>query len=316
MEKVSAVIATFNEEENIADCIKSVQDADEIIVNDDSSTDNTVKIAKSLGAKVVTRPDFGEYPTAEDVKDFEKRFGWKPLFEEGKRIRNGHLESSFGVNSAKYDWVIVPDADERITWKLDKLRKEVLPNADQIIGQFVHSHKEDGSPERMSTIIKMFRKSVTQIDGRTHTCIIPYGRIVETNLLRVDHWQKFVPNRQIYVRPILEYCVLKDDDQRSRFYLGREYYYYHEYDKALKILDIYFKDATWMPEIAQARLYQARCYWESGQGDKARESALQAFLINPDQKETCELMSEMYFEPWKSKWAYIAQNATNKDILF
>jgi len=58
MEKVliSVVIITKNEEKRIAYCINSVKNwADEIIVVDDESTDRTVEIAKSLGAKVFTR---------------------------------------------------------------------------------------------------------------------------------------------------------------------------------------------------------------------------------------------------------------------
>lgn len=53
MYPLSLVIITFNEEQNIARCIRSARDvADEIIVLDSFSTDNTVEIARSLGAVV------------------------------------------------------------------------------------------------------------------------------------------------------------------------------------------------------------------------------------------------------------------------
>ena len=51
--KISAVIITGNEENNIKDCLKSVQWADEIIVVDSESTDKTVEIAKEYTDKVV-----------------------------------------------------------------------------------------------------------------------------------------------------------------------------------------------------------------------------------------------------------------------
>ena len=58
--KLSVVIITFNEERNIGRCIDSVKNvADEIIVLDSISSDNTVMIAESKGAKVHHQPFLG-----------------------------------------------------------------------------------------------------------------------------------------------------------------------------------------------------------------------------------------------------------------
>lgn len=60
MIKLSAIIITFNEEHNIERCIKSIQDiADEIIVVDSLSSDNTVDIASNLGAKIYIQAFLG-----------------------------------------------------------------------------------------------------------------------------------------------------------------------------------------------------------------------------------------------------------------
>ena len=315
-ERVSLVVCTLNEARNIETCIKSAAGVDEVVVADDGSTDDTVKLAESLGARVSRRRDWSVRSTQAQVGAFAARFGWEPAFRDGSRIRNGHLESREGISLASNDWVLVLDADERVTWDLPRLRAEVLPVADQVTSEFVHSHDGEGRPTRVSTITKLFRRSLTRIEARTHTCLLPAGRILTTNLMRVDHWQA-PGHSQSYVLPILEYSVLVDDDQRSRFYLGREYYYYRKYDQALKLLDLYLRDATGhVPEIAQARLYAARCYWESGRGDQARESCLQAVVLNPEHREALALMSEMYHEPWKHKWLRHAQLATDEDILF
>ncbi len=54
MEKISAVIITYNEERNIERCIKSLQDVvDEIIVIDSYSTDSTEEICKNLNVKFI-----------------------------------------------------------------------------------------------------------------------------------------------------------------------------------------------------------------------------------------------------------------------
>lgn len=56
--KLSLIVITKNEEAAIARCLSSVPCADEIIVVDSGSSDRTVEIAKSLGAKVIVTSDW------------------------------------------------------------------------------------------------------------------------------------------------------------------------------------------------------------------------------------------------------------------
>lgn len=313
-EPISAVICTLNEESNIAACITALEGVDEVLVADDGSTDRTCEIAAEMGARVFRRSDWSVRATDDDVALFRKRFGWKPTFAAGDRIRNGHLERLEPVRAATHDWIMMPDADERVTWDLPVIRA-LLPTADQIVCDFVHNHHPDGSPDRTGTITKLFRRSMTSIVGRTHTTILPVGRIVRTSDMRVDHWQG-PGHSQGYVLPIMEYSAAVDDDQRTRFYLGREYLYRGQYRHALVLLRRYLADATWMPEIQKARLYEARSLWNLGRGDKARAAALQAVLLNPDDSQALRLMAEYHFEPWHTKWARIAERATNADVLY
>jgi glycosyltransferase involved in cell wall biosynthesis len=82
--KLSVVIITYNEERNIKRCLESVLSvADEIVVVDSFSTDNTVALAKSLGAKVVQHP-----------------------FE-------GHIEQkNYAITQASFPHILSIDADE------------------------------------------------------------------------------------------------------------------------------------------------------------------------------------------------------------
>lgn len=57
MTKLSATILTFNEQQRIRACVESLRGvADEIVVVDSGSTDDTVEICRSLGCKVTVRP--------------------------------------------------------------------------------------------------------------------------------------------------------------------------------------------------------------------------------------------------------------------
>ena len=55
MNKISAIIPTFNEEHNIASAIDAVSWADEVIVVDSLSSDKTVEIAKQKGVRLLQR---------------------------------------------------------------------------------------------------------------------------------------------------------------------------------------------------------------------------------------------------------------------
>ena len=96
MPRLSVIIIAKNESENIADCIKSANFADEVIVLDSGSSDNTISIAKKLGAKVLFKP-------------------WKS-YGQHKNI---------AIKLAKYEWIFSLDADERIT---KALAKEIKTN--------------------------------------------------------------------------------------------------------------------------------------------------------------------------------------------
>ena len=86
MAKIAVIILTFNEEKNIADAIRSAAFADEVLLIDSGSTDETLAIARALGARVVQHP----------MKGFAD-------------------QRNFALRETAADWVFYLDADERLT---------------------------------------------------------------------------------------------------------------------------------------------------------------------------------------------------------
>lgn len=98
--KLSVALATYNEESNIARCLSSVKElADEIVIVDGTSTDNTVEIAKRFDAKVIS------------VKN-------DPMF---------HVMKQKAMDSCKSEWILQLDADEEVSASL-KREIELLLN--------------------------------------------------------------------------------------------------------------------------------------------------------------------------------------------
>src|ERR1700738_3959056 len=86
---LSVAIITLNEADNLARTLASVRFADEIVVVDSGSTDRTVEIARSFGAKVFS----------EDWKGFA-------------------LQKNSAIDKCAGTWVISLDADEELTEEL------------------------------------------------------------------------------------------------------------------------------------------------------------------------------------------------------
>ncbi|MCX6791883.1 MAG: glycosyltransferase family 2 protein, partial [Candidatus Gottesmanbacteria bacterium] len=95
--KLTAIIITKNEQERIAECLERVAFADERIVVDNGSTDQTVELATKHGARVIS----------EKEKDFS-------------RLRDVGLRESTGK------WVLYIDADEEVSPELQKEIKQVI----------------------------------------------------------------------------------------------------------------------------------------------------------------------------------------------
>jgi len=95
---LSVTIATKNEASNLPKCLNSVGFADEIVVVDDCSVDNTVQIAETFGAKVISRNSGGSF----------------------------HENKNLAIESARGEWILSLDADEVVSPRLAESIKSAL----------------------------------------------------------------------------------------------------------------------------------------------------------------------------------------------
>ncbi len=139
--KLSIVIIAKNEESRLKECLESASWADELIVVDDNSTDKTVEIAKSFGARVVTRQ-----------MDFEGR------------------HRNFAYALATHEWVYSLDADERFTPELRDEIVELLKKGPDCNGytnprkNFIGSYWVRYGGMYPAAQVKLFKKSEFKYD--------------------------------------------------------------------------------------------------------------------------------------------------------
>ena len=95
--KITLIIPTYNEEKVLDRCIGSTKGlADEILVVDSYSTDNTLEIAKSHGARIIQR-----------------------------KYENSASQKNWAIPQASFSWVLLLDADEWLTQKLFEELKQI-----------------------------------------------------------------------------------------------------------------------------------------------------------------------------------------------
>ena len=149
--KLSVVLATYNEEKNIGECLQTIKNlADEIVVVDGTSTDRTVEIAKKFGAKVTII----------------------------KNEANFHINKQKAIDQAQGDWILQLDADERITSELASEIKKVIGMSEKEIEEY-----QKKLPER-----KLFlrHQRLTQAKSEilnTKSQINPKSKIINFKLL-------------------------------------------------------------------------------------------------------------------------------------
>lgn len=182
---IAAVIITKDEERNIAACLESVRWADERIVVDAESRDRTVEMARQHGAQVHVRPWRGYGP-----------------------------QKNFGIEQARAEWILIVDADERITPALREEIQSVLkagPPA-EVAGyeiprrNFFYGRWIRGGGLYPDYQLRLFRKAAGRYDDTMlHENLGLRGR-VERLRHPMDH--DSMPTIRAHVRKMTRYTTL------------------------------------------------------------------------------------------------------------
>ena len=151
MATLTAIVLTHNEENNISECLDTCLFADEILVIDDFSNDNTVEIATSKSSKVrVLRRNL-----------------------DG----NWAAQRNFAINEAKGDWILFIDSDERVSEPLaqsiiSSIRKGVASCYSFKRVNYFHDGPLKHGVFRPDWVVRLFPKNKGRYERRVHERLV------------------------------------------------------------------------------------------------------------------------------------------------
>lgn len=163
--KITAIIPTLNEEENIVGAIDSLNFVDEIIVLDSFSTDQTTALCKK-----------------ENVKFIQRRFD------------DFSSQKNYAIDQAQHDWIFILDADERIPENLAQEINQVLTVPHNFVGYSIYrtfyyrDERVKFGGWQTDKVVRLFKKKYCRYDGKlVHeklSCNGKVGRLVN----RMNHY--------------------------------------------------------------------------------------------------------------------------------
>lgn len=221
MQKVTAIIPTFNEEHNIEAAIASVSWADEIIVVDSFSTDKTIAIAKEKGVRILQR----EYEHSASQKNWT-------------------------IPQASHEWIFLLDADERVDEELKNDVQTVLNNNENEHAAFWIKRRNffmnseiKYSGWQGDKVVRLFKRDDCKYEDKSvHAEIICNGTIGILKSKLVHYTFKDIFH---YLEKWDRYTTMSGSDRAKRgekptlfhFLIKPAFRFFHDYFIKLGILD-------------------------------------------------------------------------------
>ncbi|MGN0803789.1 MAG: glycosyltransferase [Candidatus Coproplasma sp.] len=266
---LSLCMIVKDEEQTLARCLDCVKEiADEIIIVDTGSSDNTVSIAKNYTNKIYF-------------------FKWCDDFSSAR---------NFSFSKATCEFVMWLDADDVIT--KDNAEEIVkLKGKDNFDVAFLkYAVAFDGEkPTFVYYRERIIRRSLNLLwQGEVHEAITPTGRIIYSSACIYHKKVKKNPacrNLEIYRSKIRRGETL---DERQKFYYGRELYFNGYYLESVGVLEDFLKGGGWVENKIEAckTLYYALMHLK--RESEAEKAILYALSLSYPRAEECCILANIF----------------------
>ena len=284
--KICVYAICKNEVEFVDKWMDSMSEADLIVVTDTGSDDGTVEKLKERGAVVYV--------------DIVKP--WR--FDVARNISLDHVPEDVDI-------CVCTDLDELFNpgWRnkleeawLNHRPEGSMPTAKMGRYPYNWSLKEDGTPDIQFYYFKVHSRQGFRWKCPIHEYLQYTGNLpIETIYIEemiLSHYPDPHKSRGSYL-PLLELAVKEaPEDERMRYYLGREYMYKSQWQKCLETLKEYLAlpTAVWSDERCAAMRWIAKSYYKLGDLKGAYAWYYKAIAEVPDMRDSYVEFSKMCYE--------------------
>lgn len=256
-----------NESKFAARWMRSMGEADQVIVLDTGSEDGTPDILRSLGALVTER----------------KIVPWR--FDAA---RNASLD----LTPEDADLCVCTDLDEVFSpgWR-KRLEDAWHPGVTRVSYRYTWDFRPDGTEGHVFFLDKIHARSGYRWTHPVHEVLQWMGPGPECRVtaegVQLNHFPDPHKSRAQYL-PLLEMAVREaPEDDRNMHYLGREYLFYGRYDDCIRTLKQHIRmpSAVWADERCASMRYIARAYLAKGDEAEAEKWCARAVAEAPHLRE-------------------------------
>ena len=273
--KFSVAVIAKNEAKTLPRLVGSLKEfqerGGEIFVLDTGSTDDTVKVAESLGCKVEAVGDKFKITIDEELaKNINKKFiveGEEAIVKADEFLFDFGSARNYAALLSDTNMVAMPDCDEVYTkMDIDKLDKAIEDGFEQFEYNFVFSHDIMGNPIIKFKHCKFYDRRKMKWNGIIHEILSGDAKrtFFGEDIIKLEHYQNEETNRSGYIKGLAIDCFQHPDNDRNSHYFARELLYLGRTNSAIKEFKNHISMNGWATEASQSMLYIGDCYKKLG----------------------------------------------------
>jgi glycosyltransferase involved in cell wall biosynthesis len=277
---ISLCMIVKNEEANLARCLNSIKNVvDEIIIVDTGSTDRTVEIAKSFGARVFNHQ-------------------WEGSFSKAR---------NYSLKYATCEWILILDADEELS-KDDapRLKETTKSNNCEAISFVVKNKFENSTQESYANTIRLFKNfNGTHYEGIVHNIIMCRGKRLDSSLSIIHHGYNLskdeMEEKFLRTTMLLKEQIKTDEHNPvPHMYLGVSYLGENMYDEAIveskKALELAKKKEFTLRDFLGSYYVISAAYLKKKNLKESEKYALKAIEIDDQFIDSFCILSLIYYD--------------------